>query len=158
METCAVKVLVAACHTFCHAIACGVGDRRFAPIAKPKAILNADFHHIYHRSVVLLLNVLFCHNFNDLVNNNVAFFFLDRDIKKTAGSLLGSRFWTTYQSNKKARDNRERSALLLIGARICPEFEPHTNSKIAFYVLFFKYNNFYLLYFKYFSHNGIIAI
>ena len=57
--------------------------------------------------------------------------------KKTANFLSGSRFWTTYQLNKKARDLHERSALMLVGARICPEFEPHVISIIAILCLFY---------------------
>ena len=59
MELGAAEALVAAYHTFCHAIARRAGDRLFAPEAKPKAILDADLRHIYCRSVVLLLEIIF---------------------------------------------------------------------------------------------------
>ena len=45
--------------------------------------------------------------------------------------MSGSRFWTTYQSNKKARDKRERSASCRLVLELS-RFEPHTISKIAF--------------------------
>lgn len=80
---------------------------------------------------------------------------------KTASLLSGSRFRTTNQLNKKARDLRERSALMLVGARICPEFEPHVISIIAilclfYYSVIFLYILFLVLY-SILSTRGVVA-
>lgn len=66
-------------------------------------------------------------------------------IKKTRAFCRARGSGLPTNQTRKLTIYRERSALMLIGARICPEFEPHVTSKIALiYIIYLVTSIFYI--------------